>query len=330
MNGWQAVFAEYPALRTVWDIVCVVAPLSMLLSFSGIFFISSVAKIFSITRKRIIFDKLAKQLAFLGIILGWILLVGSRATLYLGKEGLNAAPLENFMFETSWMLLSMGVLLSTIYFSLWKVLKNMPVFHTTIGVISATQNCLSLVCILATLRLYAFPAKTGSVEVLIPDLFPAVWDDPLWTAACVTASLAFGLAGAFGSAWLCLRRKREDFGRDYYNRMIPWCAAWARNAWLLLLLILLFSFARELWLNHESAALDPRSLILAACQILFWLIPALLWTFVHRSKVAVRHRWALYIALIIAISYALPYYLEICALPPLDILPVATESNPAR
>lgn len=327
MNGWQAILSEFPMLKTAWDVLSVTIPLSMLLAYSGIFFISSVAKIFSITRKRIIFDKCARQLALLGVIMGWLLLIGSRVWLYYTQETRAQGGLESFMLETSWLLLSLGVLLSTIYYTCWKLLKNMPTLHSTVGAISGTQNCLALICVLVSTRLYSYPVKPDSGAVLVPDLFPEAWNDPLWTAAAATLPLLFASAGAFGAAWLAFRRKKDDFGRDYYNKMLPWTTAWAKNAWALLWLILLFSGGFELWQIYQSPAPDNGTAIVIGCQILLWIIPCLLWIIVYKSPTPLRHRWALYLGLLLAIAYALPYFLEICAIPPADILPANTDPS---
>ena len=43
--------------------------------------------------------------------------------------------------------------------------------------------------------------------------------------------LLLAMPAAFGCVWLLLRRSKDDYGRDHYNTVVPWCAAWARNAW---------------------------------------------------------------------------------------------------
>lgn len=314
MNGWKEILLEYPVLQTILDILYVVIPFSMLLAFAGILFISSAAKILSITRKRAAFDKCSRQLALLGLILGWLLLIGSRVWLYYTQDESLKGTFINFMLETSWLLLSMGVLLSSIYFTLWRILKNMPTLHSTIGIISACQNCLALVSAMVTTRMFVLikPDK----DVLTPDLFPDAWNDPLWTAACITLPLIFAMAGAYGAAWLPLRRKQDDFGRDYYNQMIPWVTGWAKNCWLILWLLLLFSAGIQIWQSYEAGPLDKEAMIAVLIQLLFWIIPFLLWTFVHSKKIPIRYKYVLYLAFILAISYALPYFLEISSITP--------------
>ena len=45
-------------------------------------FMSATARILSITRRRSSYDKCARQLAVLGLILGWLLLIGGRIWLF--------------------------------------------------------------------------------------------------------------------------------------------------------------------------------------------------------------------------------------------------------
>ena len=192
----------------------------------------------------------------------------------------------------------------------------MPVFHVTVGMIAAVQNALSLVCLLIAVRVGATVAP--ETAVLEPSLCPSLWRASLWTAACVTPPLMFALAGAYGSVWLSLRRNRDDFGRDYYNRMLPWAAGWARNAWICVWILLALSTARDLWPGLAGGGIDAGRLAIAGAQLLLWLFPPLLWTIFRKGKVALRDRWLLYVAWLVAIAYALPYFLEICSIPPPD------------
>lgn len=313
MNGWKEVLKQLPVLGAAWDILIIVVPLALLLAYSGVFFVSVAASVYANVKRRTIFDKCARQLALLGVGIGWTLLVGGRVWLYLTVDGRPAGGLANFMLETSWILLSIGVLLSSIYYTLWKILKNMPTLRATIGAIGAAQNCLALVCLLVSVRLVNFPPPTDSALIL-PDLFPDAWNDPLWSAACAVLPLIFAYAGAFGAVWLALRRKRDDFGRDYYNRTLPWLSAWARNSWLLFWLILLFSAGVRLW---ESVwDFQSRAALIEGGQLLLWALPLLLWTYVCKSAAPLRARWALYLALLFAFAYALPFFQGIRAIVP--------------
>ena len=314
MNSWQQILAAYPWLQTIQDALAVIVPLATLLAYCGIQYLSATAKILSVSRRRSSYDKCSRQIALLALILGWSLLVGSRIWLYFTQGEHAQGSLENFLLEMSWLLLSLGVLFSSIYYCLWRILRNMPVLHSTIGMISAVQNCLALICILFTLRLQAAAVPAGADVFALPEVFPDSWNAPLWSAACYACPLIFALAGAISGCWLVIRRRKDDFGRDYYYAMLPWCAAWARNAWALLWLLLAASTALRLWLQSGEAQFDLSAALADASLLLLWLIPALLWTWVIKSRVPMRESWAMFASFFLAGLFVLPWYLELTAL----------------
>lgn len=311
MNAWQQLLATYPLLQTIQDGLITIVPLACLLAYCGIYFLSSTARIIAVSRRRAPYEKCSRQIALLGLFLGWGLLIGARIWLYLTRTEHIDGSMESFMLEMSWLLLSIGVLFSTIYYCCWRILKNMPVLHSTLGVISAVQNCIALVCILFTIKVLAVAPAPVSQHLALPMLFPDAWEAALWSAACYTTPLIFALAGGFCSFWLVLRRKRDDFGRDYYKLMIPWCAAWARNGWTVVWLLLLISTALEIWPRPGAPAFEATWAALAAARLLIWFIPLPLWNLVKKSPVPLRHSWAALLALLFASAFMLPYFVEI-------------------
>lgn len=311
MESWQQILMAYPILQTVWDGLVIVVPLTALLAYSAIFFISAASQIYAISRKRAVYSKCARQIAAAGLILGWGLLVCSRVWLYYTQGQHAPGSLHNFMLEMSWLLLSIGVLLSSVYYCLWGVLKNMPVLLTTIGMIAAIQNTLTLAAALFTVRLSAALTDPQAAQLALPDLFPNAWDDPLVSAACYTIPLMFALAGAIAAIWLILRRKKDDYGRDYYSTFVPWCCRWARNSWVLLWLLLCISSGIQVYQQMQANIWQAEEWIYEGARILLWLLPPLLWTVVIRARVPLRASWAAWLALIIAALFTIPYYLEL-------------------
>ena len=210
----------------------------------------------------------------------------------------------------SWMLLGIAVLISSLYYALWKALKNMPVLHVTLGVLSGIQGCVAVVSSLAAARFLSALAHPDAAGLTLGDLFLPAWNAPLWSALCYTLPLVLAMPAAFGALWLPLRRTHDDFGRDHYNTMIPWCAGWARNAWCLLWLLLLVSSGLHIWLHWQDGVFSAQDAVVESSRLLLWLIPVLLWTMVRRSAIALRHKLTLLAALLIAVSFMLPYYLE--------------------
>lgn len=308
MESWQQMLAAFPMLAVFWDSVKVCLPLFALLAYSGIFFISTGNQIIAISRKRSAYNKCARQIAFLGLIMGWILLAGGRIWLYyfpaLGENDING-----FTQETSWLLFSIGVLLASIFYALWRPLKNMPVLHTTIGMIASVTNILALAAILCAIRLDALASSPEMRSLSLPDLFPNTWNDPLYSIASYTLPLMFAYAGGLSACWLVIRRHKEDFGRDYYNRMIPSCCAWARNSWIILVLLLLFAMGLQFY--QQTPEPDIEEMIYNGARALLWLIPILLWSLLMRSTYPLRRSFLCFIAIIIACAFTMPYFLEL-------------------
>lgn len=311
MEIWQRLVGSWPVLQTLLDATLVIIPLSALLAYTGLYFISAVARILGVSRQRNAFEKCSRQLAWLAMALGWIILVTARVWLYYTQNTRPEGTLLNYMAEISWLLLSLGVLLGTIYYFLWRILKNMPVLHVTIGMLAAVQNCIAFASILFTIRLSAASAHPQGPEYVLPNLFPEVWEAPIWSAAAYTIPAIFGMAAGFGICWLALRRKKDDFGRDYYNKMLAWCSAWAKNSWLLLLFLLFLASSLKLWRESPTIFQNMEAILYEAAGLLLWIIPALCWIFVQKSALPVRNRWLAYLALPLAMTFALPYFLDI-------------------
>lgn len=311
MNAWEQIFSAFPYLRTVFDALCVIIPFSVLFAFVGLGFISAVCRILAVLKGRSAFEKCARQLAFLCMMLGWILLVISRVWLHFTSDVHISGSASAYFLEMSWLFLSLGVMLCSVYYTLWGALKNLPILHATIGMISAVQSSFAALVALGTARLLSAMAQQKMFGTGLQNLVPASWTSPFWTALICTVPLFIALAAAAGAVWLPFGRARNDFGRDYYNTMIPWCTAWARNAWAVLWLTLLAITIIRISNNMGNDDFTLQNAILESCRLLLWLIPALLWTFVKRSKLALRHRASLVIALLMAMSFMLPFYLDL-------------------
>lgn len=314
MNAIQAFWADTPILQLSFDVLSVVVPTALLLAFAGMGFFSASALVLSKTRKRASYEKCARQLAFLGAILGWVLLVGGRLWLFF-TDGGGYAPesVLGFLLEISWMLLAAAALMSSIYFALWRGLSGLPVLHVTLGVLSGIQACVAAVTSLAAARFFAALASPNAATLTLGQIFMPNWDSPVWSALCYSIPLIFALPAGFGALWLILRRKYDDFGRDHYNTMLPWCAAWARNAWGLFWLLLLVSTAIQVYTDHQTQAFIAEDGLVQSLRLLLWLIPALLWAITSRSANPLRHKASLTLALFVALSFMLPFYLEVTA-----------------
>lgn len=135
-------------------------------------------------------------------------------------------------------------------------------------------------------------------------------DAALWNALAYLPPLALAMSGGLGALWLVIRRNRDDYGRDHYMQMLPWCASWARNSWLVLWMLLAGFTGLNLWHVHlAEGRLYGRELIHGAVFLLLWIIPALLWTVVTRSLSPLRHKLTLLLAMVLAMFFVMAVYM---------------------
>jgi hypothetical protein len=320
MKEVEEFLAAWPVLWTLLETLCVLIPMAALLAFSGIGFVSTLARILGQTRKRASFDKCARQLALFGFVLGWLLLIGSRVWLFLAR--MDSEALYAWMTETCWFLLAGSVLVASLYYALWKHMSKYPATAAVLGILSGLAACGALVATLMTMRCHALGLQVSLAGKSLPETVTLILkifvvpeaSTSFWNALWYTPALVAAFSAGSGALWLFACRRRDDFGRDHYNAMIAWCARLSRNAWgLLWALLLVFSFFQLLLFPADGPGDTWPSIATEAAYLLYWAIPALLWTFVGRSAVALRHGMTLLAALFLAGTFLVPYYLEICA-----------------
>lgn len=299
-------FDSSPMIKIIWDYFWLIMSLSALMAFGGMDFISAFCRIRGISGGRVLYTKLGRQLAMLSMSLGWILLIASRVWLYFDHPSPAVNTVEYYIVEISWILLSIAVLLASVYFLLWNVLKNLPVLLTTIGMISAVQCCLSAVAVLASTRMLLNSYPLSGLE--INDIFSLSWSSSLWSACAYTFLLFCAMPAAWGAIWLPTRKKKDNFGRDYYNFAIIFCSKWARNAWIILWLVLLLFDALQIWQNWNNVDFGEQIIIMQGLQLLLWFIPVILWHLASSSALAMRHKGGLFLAFVIASCFMISYF----------------------
>lgn len=315
----QAFLADNPVLQHILDMAAIIIPLSMLFAFCGITILAATGEALSLRRHRVFYGKCAMQLSMLGQGLGWTLLVGGRVWLYFLEKELPGGSVLITAHEISWMVLGLSVIFSCIYFLLWKTLAQYPAIHIGVGVISALQGVLALLLVLVCLRIAAIadlPHAEETVITLQEALLP-VWGTDYATSLCYVPFLLLAMPAAFGCVWLVLRRRRDDFGRDHYNTVIPWCASWARNAWGVLWLLLLAASGLEMYRLLQAGTFTPADGITTGIRVLLWLIPTLLWFMAARSATPLRHKVGLGVALVLSCLFTLPFFMGLSSWTPL-------------
>ncbi|GFH62450.1 MAG: conserved hypothetical protein [Candidatus Desulfovibrio kirbyi] len=309
MNTVTTFLNATPWLRLTVDIAGIIIPLSALLAFAGTGFLSAAAKLLFLRTGRAAYDKCAKQLACLGLVLGWLLLTGGRVWLSLTLDAPGALPPQTIVTEACWIFLGAGVLFISFSYALWKFLAAYPVAHALISLLGALQGLAALLTALAAARCLTALTDSGASSYAPDILFLPDWRSPFWNALSYTPLLMLAMSGASGALWLLCRRRYEDFGRDYYTAMILWCAAWARNTWAALWIVLLISSAVLIY--QQPNGFSAGNAVEQTVRLLLWLLPALIWTIVCRAKTPLRHKFALVTAFLVAVVFTLPYYLDI-------------------
>ena len=313
----QAFLADNPVLQNILDMAAIIIPLSMLFAFCGICILTVSGEILGVRRRRSFYGKCAMQLSMLGQGLGWTLLVGGRVWLYFLEQDIPNGSILVTFHEISWMVLGLSVIFSCIYFLLWKTLASYPGIHIGLGVICALQSVLALLLVLASLRTLAvvnlpLAEETTLLQVLVP-----VWGTEYATSLCYIPFLLLAMPAAFGCVWLLLRRKKDDYGRDHYNTVLPWCAAWARNAWAIVWLLLLAASVLELSPLLQDGTLETADAVTAGIRVLLWLIPVLFWFIAARSATPLRHKAGLTVSLILSCLFMLPFFMGLSSWAPL-------------
>lgn len=313
----QAFLADNPVLQNILDMAAIIIPLSMLFAFCGICILTVSGEVLGVRRRRSFYGKCAMQLSMLGQGLGWTLLVGGRVWLYFLEQDIPNGSILVTFHEISWMVLGLSVIFSCIYFLLWKTLASYPGIHIGLGVICALQSVLALLLVLASLRTLAvvnlpLAEETTLLQVLVP-----VWGTEYATSLCYIPFLLLAMPAAFGCVWLLLRRKKDDYGRDHYNTVLPWCAAWARNAWAIVWLLLLAASGLELSPLLQDGTLETADAVTAGIRVLLWLIPVLFWFIAARSATPLRHKAGLTVSLILSCLFMLPFFMGLSSWAPL-------------
>ncbi len=283
----------------------------------------------SLTRQRTAYAKCAKQLTLLALFLGWILTLASFWPLWLvlSPHLLPLIPVDGQPFDYTLLLAPIlenvylqahisvvgllfgATLCLTLYFSLWKHWKNYRVLIQCFALVAASWYALSLFGTLSIICAdNAFALGIPYAQTL-PLFFTPSLESTFWNGAPYVLPLAFAMAGGLGSIWLILRRQRDDFGRDYYAQMLPWCTSWARNGWLVYWLILVVTTALQwMTLMQQENYLSNPEFIHSSLFLLLWIIPGVLWTIAIRSEHPLRHKATLVLAFIFGMMAIMPIY----------------------
>ncbi|MBQ9406499.1 MAG: hypothetical protein IJU37_07170 [Desulfovibrio sp.] len=325
----QQTVQAWPLVLQGIDAASLAIPLATLLACVGLCCLSGMARLLAVTRKRSSYAKCARQLALLAVLLGWSLLVGGRLWLFYTQGTFAPDSLANFILECAWMLLGSAVMLVSVYYMLWKPMRGLPTLHALLAFLSGLAGLFSAGATMAAARLFAALDRSDAALMTLEHIYTPDICTPFFCALCMTLPLALALAGGFGAFWLILRRRHDDFGRDHYNAMLPWCAVWARNAWIVYWLLLLSATSLQIHVQWLGDSFTPEDALWESAWLLLWLVPALFWAIPARSATPLRHKLLLFLALLLSLAGVLPFHANMTEIaPPLQsttVLPQASQ-----
>lgn len=257
-------------------------------------------------RKKIFLKKLAQQISMLGVMFLWYMIIavgGSFAVFHYQYPELLKPWLANPLIGVP----AVSALLWTLLFGMvyaltWKSSKKNAGRHKTLGFLAALGLPLILGLSLAVKLgpIWDLPAGVNP-KALAQTLLAGAMHPFYPTMLAGTILLALACASGFGLVWLIIRRKRDDFGRDYYNFVIRHTAKWAAVTVLATLAVQTWQCYQMLPQVIKTPAFPMLSYIAGTGGIAAF-IASLLWTVVNRSSTPLRFKPMIIIAAILLVT----------------------------
>lgn len=275
--------------------------------------VAAVTESFTFQKHKAFYSKCARQITQtvfgIGLMLFTILCTGAMITLLQFKPDIMTV-------EQMWRPILIvaspmaAMLLLTIYLSTWSKLKKRKGTHLFLGFLAAGSCLAILFLILLFLVSLVQPIEIDILWVrpleLLRELCAAYFSAPLlWL---LTAYLVFtGIAAGLGLSqlWLIMRRYKDDYGRDYYNFAMRYCAKIS----LVCTLIATIIGAISIWLLVASSPLiflqpQDRGVLLIAFGLP--ISCCVLWACILKSETPMRHKPGAFFA-------CLFFFLALCA-----------------
>ena len=257
-------------------------------------------------RKRSSYDKCARQLAFIAIVVGWLLAILCKTVSVL-KTGLwFPVDLRGIFHETCWFLLVITMLYVTIYAFLWKQFAGKTLLQSLFSGVCFVQGFVTCLLVFCDARLFFLvkDAQTFHDWLLV---MPTVLLPPLVSEAFLCLALLvplfFLLPAVIGNIGLLFVRNRMDYGRDHYTIAIQWCSSVAVK-WLTLACLLIAVHIGAILVEQWYAqAYDLLAYI--SCGILFALgiIALILYLCIAKSALPLRYKGTLVFADLLTIAF---------------------------
>lgn len=238
MEILQSLLA-HPILGPILPVLGAAVPMTLLLCYVGLGFMVGTLQIAGVRTQRSAYDKAARQLSALSLILGWILLVFSRIYLFFSSDSYVPQSLLSTIVELSWGVFGFAVIASSIHFAVWRFLSTHRIAHSLLVFLAGVNGIAGIYAILGSLRMLIALELPNANQLTLLDLFNFnIFPSPLFFACVMVVPLVMAMPAAAGLIWLVIRRNKDDFGRDYYNTMMRFIASWGFMAWIPAILLL--------------------------------------------------------------------------------------------
>ncbi len=213
----------------------------LLLAAAGAPLLATLFEMTGRSRKKIFFDKLAKQIGEMGLVMtlgvapflvgGWAVLAMryvqyrtlESATPMLGPAGFAVAGVA-----------ALTALFLLQYVMGWKRMKQVKSAHILLGWLTVLSTVATAFLALVLQWIMRHYPTASAVDRSIASFFSAIGSiEPLssvWPMLTLTVCLGVTACAALGLGWLLARRRKQDFGRDYYAfayRKTAQAAMWA-------------------------------------------------------------------------------------------------------
>ena len=259
--------------------------------------IATITERLTFQKHKAFYRKCARQISQvplgIGLMLFTILGVGSMISLMHFRPDL----MESDMIWRPLIVITLplaAMLLLTLYVASWGILKKQRAFHLLLGAI-ASLACLATL-FLAFLFLVSLQRPIETEVLLLQPLafFHTLWmefvSSPfLWLLTVYFLFLGIASGTGFSQLWLIMRRYKDDYGRDYYNFAMQYCARLALVFTLLATAtagILFWS----LWQSMPSEFLQQQD---SGVLLIAFGLPVsccLLWLCILKSETPMRHK----------------------------------------
>ncbi|QJT08476.1 hypothetical protein [Oceanidesulfovibrio marinus] len=268
-------------------------------------FIALVSEIAGRAQKKVFHDKFGKQMATMSVVFslcalpfclgGWAVLA-FRHPAYVLEGVLSPLLGQASIFVLG--VLAVALLLMLQYQTTWARLKDIKVFHITLGVLAVIVSIAGVYMLLALKRVMIQYPEAFAVDPSLQSFVSVARSIPLastfWPFFAAVVLAAPAAAGGLGLLWLLMRRNKEDYGRDYY------AYAFKRSAKFALAFGVLAACAvawHAVWLAPRISELGLASIDLMkpewmglAVSILAMFTACILWGVIAASKTPLRQK----------------------------------------